>query len=45
MNDQPDEIQVPEITGGDGIQPPAADGPAPEIEGYRVVRPWAGSVC
>jgi len=37
MSDQPDEIQVPEVTGGSGGQQPTTNGPAPEIEGYRVI--------
>jgi len=39
MTDQPDEIQVSPITDGPGVEPPAADEPAPEIAGYRVVGP------
>jgi len=37
LTDRPDEIQVPAVTDGGGIEPPGPDGPAPEIEGYRIV--------
>ena len=39
MTNRSDEIRVPEATDGPGIIPPASGGPAPEIEGYRVVGP------